>query len=375
MKIAIDMVGTNLMSGTKSYNINFCEDLIRKKIKQEIIIFITKNYKKNLRNSKNRNIKYIIKPNYLSITWIRIIWMQFFLPFELKSLKVCKLYSPMNFVPIFIKIFKIRSILTIHTNLPWIDFARMPGVFLRKMFTKLLMEISIYTCDELIVNSFFAKKELIKCLNLRKKKIHVIYLGINKKYKISSKNKNFIKNFNYQNYILSVLSCVKYHNIINLIKAFQIYKKKHNDGLRYIFVLQILDRNYFLEIKRYIKDNNLEKNILIFHNLETKYLLNLYKYSKLYLFTSYHEVFGLTSLEAMSQGCPVVVSEKSALKEINGEAAEYFNPDNPNDIVNKFSKVLNTEKTKNKLRQIAKSHIKSFSWDKTVNKTLQILSS
>ena len=77
----------------------------------------------------------------------------------------------------------------------------------------------------------------------------------------------------------------------------------------------------------------------------------------------------------MSQGCPVVVSEKSALKEINGEAAEYFNPDNPNDIVNKFSKVLNTEKTKNKLRQIAKSHIKSFSWDKTVNKTLQILSS
>ena len=281
----------------------------------------------------------------------------------------------MNFVPIFIKIFKIRSILTIHTNLPWIDFARMPGVFLRKMFTKLLMEISIYTCDELIVNSFFAKKELIKCLNLRKKKIHVIYLGINKKYKISSKNKNFIKNFNYQNYILSVLSCVKYHNIINLIKAFQIYKKKHNDSLRYIFVLQILDRNYFLEIKRYIKDNNLEKNILIFHNLETKYLLNLYKYSKLYLFTSYHEVFGLTSLEAMSQGCPVVVSEKSALKEINGEAAEYFNPDNPNDIVNKFSKVLNTKKTKNKLRQIAKSHIKSFSWDKTVNKTLQILSS
>ena len=34
----------------------------------------------------------------------------------------------------------------------------------------------------------------------------------------------------------------------------------------------------------------------------------------------------------MSQGCPVLISNKSALPEINGEAAEYFDPDNENQI-------------------------------------------
>ena len=40
MRIAIDMVGTNSMSGTRSYNINFCENLIQKEIKQEIILLM-----------------------------------------------------------------------------------------------------------------------------------------------------------------------------------------------------------------------------------------------------------------------------------------------------------------------------------------------
>ena len=95
----------------------------------------------------------------------------------------------------------------------------------------------------------------------------------------------------------------------------------------------------------------------------------------MYLFSSYHEVFGLTSLEAMAQGCPVLISEKSALKEVNGKAAKYFNPDNPVDIANQAIKVLTNKQIKNNLKKISRSHIKRFSWDKTVQRTLQILSS
>ena len=58
MKIAIDMTGTNFMSGTKTYNLNFCEHLIKKEMKQKIFIFICKNYKEYLLNSNNKNIKH-----------------------------------------------------------------------------------------------------------------------------------------------------------------------------------------------------------------------------------------------------------------------------------------------------------------------------
>ena len=373
MKIAIDMTSTKLMSGTRTYNINFCEHLIKKKINQKILIFICKNYKKNLKTFNNKNIRYIVKSDLLSITWIRIIWMQFLLPFELKSLNITKIYSPMNFAPILSKIFGIKIVLAIHSNLPWVNFSKMPGNFFRKIFLKFLMEKSIYACDDLIVNSKFAKMELYKSLDLRKKRIHVIYLGIDKRYKKSVKNRNFIKGFNYKNYILSILSCARYHNIIDLIKAFELFKKRNQNNLKFLFVIQILDRGYFFEIKEYINDKNLKNEILIFHNLETKYLVNLYKYSKLYLFSSYNEVFGLTSLEAMSQGCPVMVSKRSALKEVNGKAAEYFDPDNVQEITNKIEKILFQKKIKNKLKKESEKHIKKFDWNITVNKTIQVL--
>ena len=42
--IAIDFVGTNLNSGTKTYNINFCNELNAQNIENETIVFICKNY-------------------------------------------------------------------------------------------------------------------------------------------------------------------------------------------------------------------------------------------------------------------------------------------------------------------------------------------
>ena len=91
--------------------------------------------------------------------------------------------------------------------------------------------------------------------------------------------------------------------------------------------MQILDKKYFSEIKKYIEDNFLESKIAIYSNLDGNELPSLYKFSQVYVFTSYCEVFGLTSLEAMSQGTPVVISNRSALPEINGKSALYFDPD------------------------------------------------
>ena len=96
--------------------------------------------------------------------------MQFFLPFELKKLKVKHLYSPMNFGPIFLRFFRIKYTLALHSNLPWVYFSKMPGNIIRNFLTRFLMEMSIYSCDNLIVDSNFAKKRLLKFSELMKKK-------------------------------------------------------------------------------------------------------------------------------------------------------------------------------------------------------------
>ena len=40
------------------------------------------------------------------------------------------------------------------------------------------------------------------------------------------KNTFYLNEINYQDYILSIMSCVRYHNILNLLKAFKLLKKK-----------------------------------------------------------------------------------------------------------------------------------------------------
>ena len=60
-------------------------------------------------------------------------------------------------------------------------------------------------------------------------------------------------------------------------------------------IVQILDKKYFNEIKNFVKGNFFKEEVLILHNIQNKYLINLYRKASLYIFTSYSEVFGLTS--------------------------------------------------------------------------------
>ena len=374
MTIGIDFIGTNLGSGTKTYNINFCKELNSLAVSSNIKIFICKNYLSQISQEFNSNskIEYVVKPNFLSITFFRLFWMQFILPFELKLLGIKKLYSPMNFSPIIAKFLNIKVILCLHSNLPWVYYNLMPGNRIRNLITKKLMEISIYNCDLLIVNSFFAKEEIVKNLNLSKKKIEVVYLGVNKSFFSIKNEKNLINHFNYDNrYILSVISCVKYHNIINLLYAFKILIR--DTDIRLVLILQILDKNYFLEIKKFIKNNFLGSQIIIVSDVNINQLPKVYKNADLYVFTSYCEVFGLTSLEAMSKEIPVVISNRSALPEINGNAALYFDPDNINEIKNSLKKALLEKSLRKTLIKNGREQLKKFNSTTNVKKTINII--
>ncbi len=374
MKIAIDLVCTSKNSGTKTYNSYFLKYLSKLNKDDEITIYLCKEMFNSLSHNikLNNNIKYEVKSDILSNTIFRIFWMQFLLPMDLIKKKIEKLYSPMNFIPLFIKFFKIETILCLHSNLPWVFFSKMPGNIFRRIITKYLMELSIKYCDKLIVNSNFAKYEISSLLDLKENKINKVYLGVENP--VSFENQAIIKKFDYkQNYVLSVLSCAKYHNIKNLLLAYRDLLKKESIKHKYVLVMQILDKKYYNALIKFISNNKLSKNIIIYNNLSSIYLPKLYKNSDLYIFSSYSEVFGLTSLEAMAYECNVLISNTSSLPEINKDAADYFDPDNIENIKQKIKINLEDKSHINKLKKNAKKRIEIFSWKNTVNETLDII--
>ena len=158
-----------------------------------------------------------------------------------------------------------------------------------------------------------------------------------------------------------------------MLKAFKIFKNKTETDLTFVLVLQILDRKYYSEIKNFIKNNFRQNEIIIITNLQSTYLVNIYKNSSFYIFSSYCEVFGFTSLEAMSQDCPVLISNKSALLEINGNAALYFDPDDENEISVNMEKIMFDKNLRHSLIMNGQANYIKYSWEKTVQETLYIL--
>ena len=112
-----------------------------------------------------------------------------------------------------------------------------------------MMEISIFISNSIIVPSNFAKINFIKELNIHPSKINVINLGADH-ISINKNNDDKLIGFDYnQNYILSVISCVKYHNILNLLKSFKNFLDQTNYKVKFVLVVTILDKKYFEILK------------------------------------------------------------------------------------------------------------------------------
>jgi glycosyltransferase involved in cell wall biosynthesis len=76
----------------------------------------------------------------------------------------------------------------------------------------------------------------------------------------------------------------------------------------------------------FIKEQNLDQDILDFGRADPKILIQLYNAANVLLAPSLYEGFGLTVLEAMACGLPVITSNVSSLPEVVGDATKMFQP-------------------------------------------------
>jgi glycosyltransferase involved in cell wall biosynthesis len=91
------------------------------------------------------------------------------------------------------------------------------------------------------------------------------------------------------------------------------------------------------------------------------------------LLPSLYEGFGLTPLEAMACGCPVLVSNVGALPEIYGDAALYCDPRNPRDIAEKMLQIVQDGNLREELRRKGYMRAKQFTWEKCAHQTLEVI--
>ena len=125
MKIFINATGPDQVSGYFTYITNLILNIADIDKTNYYIIYSNGNIYKSIRNSKN-NFQIVLVSDLHRINIVRFFWMQFVLPFILLSKRIELLCSPLNATPFVIKYLPIKSILVIHSNLPWINPKLLP---------------------------------------------------------------------------------------------------------------------------------------------------------------------------------------------------------------------------------------------------------
>jgi glycosyltransferase involved in cell wall biosynthesis len=226
-------------------------------------------------------------------------------------------------------------------------------------------KIAIDRADHIICISENTKKDLIDLFNIEESKISITYLAFERS-QLSDKTNNFI--INKRPFLLYVGWREWYKNFNNFLISFASSEKLKNDFDIIAFGGGELSKEHKKLINRLGFKEGQVKQIEGDDNL----LARFYSAASAFVNPSLYEGFGLTPLEAMSYGCPVVSSNTSSMPEVIGDAAEYFNPESLEDMQQAIENVVYSTSKTDELISAGNKRCNFFSWKRCSDETLSI---
>jgi glycosyltransferase involved in cell wall biosynthesis len=175
-----------------------------------------------------------------------------------------------------------------------------------------------------------------------------------------------------ENFLLAVSDLYVQKNFKNLISALARLKVDH-PGLILKIAGRPIDDDYFQDLKKAVSENNLDGDIQFLGGVTPGELVKLYQRCGVFVFSSTVETFGNPLVEAMACGAPIACSNTAAMPEVVGDAAEFFDPGNVENMAVVISRLLEDEDLRQDLSQKALKRAKAFSWQKTADKTLAVI--
>lgn len=119
-------------------------------------------------------------------------------------------------------------------------------------------------------------------------------------------------------------------------------------------------------------NNEIKSNVHFMGRVDDSTLACLYRDAEIFAFPSKYEGFGLPILEAMSYGIPVIASDVTSIPEVAGDAAIFFDPENPVELKESLYEILSDSALRKRYSEKSTERYKDFDWDKTANKTIAV---
>ncbi len=283
-------------------------------------------------------------------------------------------FTPSHYLPLFSPIPSVCSIMDLGYLESSAQFTKR-DFWQLKYWTAWSMKVSKY----IICISESTKQDIVRHYGVQPSKVVVTYPGYDKERyhaMTTTKERGLIegvkKRYSIVNdYVLFLGTLKPSKNLEGLLTAW----KQIVNEFPGISLVVVGKKGWLYEsIFEKVKELNLaEKVIFTDFVTETEKAL-LLGGAKVFALPSFYEGFGLTALEAMATGIPVVASNVGSIPEVVGDAGFLIDPNNTDEIAGVIERVLKMEK-KEYNRMVVKGLVQSrkFDWDETGRKTLETL--
>jgi len=284
------------------------------------------------------------------------MWEQLVLPGLIRQAGANVLFAPAYTAPL---TSPVPVVLTVHD----VSFVAHPEWFSWRegVRRRVLTKASARRAARVLTQSDFTKREAVRYLGLDQSRVDVIYLGTTTLRTQATR----------EPLVLYVGSLFNRRHVPELIDGFSRLAVSHPTAR-----LEIVGDNRTLpaiDVDALIARSDARDRIRARHYVSDAELSSLYARASAFAFLSEYEGFGLTPLEAMAGGIPVVVLETEIGREIYGPAAEYVAQPEPSMIAAALERVLVDQAVRHRLIEAGKAQVERYSWDECARRTLQVL--
>lgn len=272
---------------------------------------------------------------------------------------------------------QVKHVLTVHD----ISFLHYPEFFSRRKniwHHALRLKKLTENCQHIVAVSENTRQDIIELLNVPDNKVTTIYSGINPPVPMPGpdEERTFFRRHELKKRFILYLGTIEPRkNITGLIYA---YNRLRDENVNLVDVQLVLAgaRGWrHRAIFRAWEDSPYRRDIKFLGYVSAREKELLYNRAEVFIYPSYYEGFGLPPLEAMDRGLPVITSNVSSLPEVVGSAALTINPYDINEIAKALELVVTEPELKRGLIEKGKLQAKSFSWDETAKKYLELFRS
>jgi len=234
---------------------------------------------------------------------------------------------------------------------------------------RVLVPLAARRADRIIAISEEAASEIARVLGTDRGRIDVVYPGGRPVGRATAEPElRSTLGLGEAAVVLSVSAHRPHKNLSRLLRAFADVRAKPSP----VLVIPGYSTSFEDELERELSELGIRDRVRLLGWVSDGDLEGLFRLAACFVFPSLVEGFGLPVLEAMERGVAVACSNVSAMPEVAGDAARYFDPLEVDDIRAAIDDLLEDGALAARLAAAGEVQARKFSWKRAARETLAV---